>query len=92
MESLIFSEKYGEMSFNIEVDERIACMQSLFGQGEYEPKEDDDESTINMAARYDDIENAFPDEIKNDVLPYFIDWLKYNVVLVEIIAYSDENA
>ena len=24
--------------------------------------------------------------------PYFLDWLKYRVVLVEIIAYSDENA
>lgn len=92
LESLIFSEKYGEMSFNIQVDERITCMEALFKEGEYEPKEDDDESTLNMAARYSDIENAFPEEIKNHVLPYFIDWLKYNVVLVEIIAYSDENA
>ena len=92
LESLIFSEKYGEMSFNIQVDERISCMESLFKTGEYETTEADDESTLNMAARYSDIENAFPDEIKNGVLPYFIDWLKYNVVLVEIIAYSDENA
>lgn len=92
LESLIFSEKYGEMSFNIQVDERISCMESLFKTGEYEPTEADDESTQNMAARYSDIENAFPDEIKNGVFPYFIDWLKYNVVLVEIIAYSDENA
>jgi len=92
LESLIFSEKYGEMSFNIQVDERITCMESLFKTGEYEPKESDDESTFNMAARYSDIEKAFPEEIKNSVLPFFIDWLKYNVVLVEIIAYSDENA
>lgn len=92
LESLIFSEKYGEMSFNIQVDERITCMESLFKTGEYEPKESDDESTFNMAARYSDIEKAFPEEIKNNVLPFFIDWLKYNVVLVEIIAYSDENA
>lgn len=92
LESLIFSEKYGEMSFNIQVEERIPCMESLFKLGEYEPIESDDESTRNMAARYSDIENAFPEEIKNHVLPFFIDWLKYNVVLVEIIAYSDENA
>lgn len=92
LESLIFSEKYGEMSFNIQVDERISCMESLFKTGEYETKETDDESTLNMASRYDDIEKAFPEEIKNHVLPFFIDWLKYNVVLVEIIAYSDENA
>ena len=29
LESLIFSEKYGEMTFNIQVDERITCMESL---------------------------------------------------------------
>jgi uncharacterized protein with ParB-like and HNH nuclease domain len=92
LESLIFSEKYGEMSFNIQVDERIACMESLYKSGEYDAKETDDESTLNMSTRYGDIENAFPEEIKNSVLPFFIDWLKYNVVLVEIIAYSDENA
>jgi uncharacterized protein with ParB-like and HNH nuclease domain len=34
----------------------------------------------------------FPDDIKGDNLPFFIDRLKYNVVLVEIVAYSDENA
>jgi uncharacterized protein with ParB-like and HNH nuclease domain len=92
LESLIFSEKYGEMSFNIQVDERISCMEYLFKTGEYEPTDSDDESTFNMASRYSDIEKAFPEEIKNSVLPFFIDWLKYNVVLVEIIAYSDENA
>jgi uncharacterized protein with ParB-like and HNH nuclease domain len=92
LETLIFSEKYGEMSFNIQVDERISCMESLFKTGEYNPNDFDDESTHNMAARYSDIEKAFPEEIKSNVLPFFIDWLKYNVVLVEIIAYSDENA
>ncbi len=92
LESLIFSEKFGEKSFNIQVEERVSCMEAIFRDGEYEPKEDDDESTVNMARRYQDIEKAFPEEIKNGVLPYFIDWIKYNVVLVEIIAYSDENA
>ena len=92
LESLIFSEKYGEKSFNIQVDERIRCMEALFIEGKYQPHQDDDESTINMAERYEDIEKAFPEEIKNGVLPFFIDWLKYNVVLVEIVAYSDENA
>jgi len=92
VDSLIFSEKYGEMSFNIQVDERTSCLNALFHKGEYEPKDSDDESTHTMASRYNDIEKAFPDEIKNGALPYFIDWLKYNVVLVEIVAYSDENA
>lgn len=90
--SFIFSEKFGRKSFNIQVDERINCLEQLFKNGEYIIKDDDDESTINMANRYQDIEKSFPDELKNGVLPYFLDWLKYRVILVEIIAYSDENA
>ncbi len=89
---LIFSEKFGIKSFNIDVPERTACLEALFNHGEFVVPEDADESTKNMAARYLDIVEAFPDEINAHVLPLFIDWLKELVVLVEIIAYSDENA
>ncbi len=90
--SMIFSEKFGYKSFNIVVDERIACLQSLFEIGSYDVKESDDESTINMTARYKDIESVFPEEIDEVSLPYFIDWIKECVILVEIVAYSDDNA
>lgn len=92
IESMIFSEKFGKKSFNIVVEERIPCLQSLFDNGSYITKESDDESTQNMAARYEDIESAFPKEIDKVSLPYFIDWMKECVILVEIIAYSDDNA
>ncbi len=92
VEPLIFSEKYGEKSFNIQVEERRQCLEQLFVQGLYNQREGDDESTVNMAARYADIVEAFPEELRGAPLPYFIDWLKYNVVLVEITAYSDDNA
>lgn len=92
IEPLIFSEKYDEKSFNITVEERTPCLEALFSHGSYSPAEADDESTANMAERYQDIVEAFPEELKNDAFPFFIDWLKYNVIMVEIIAYSDENA
>lgn len=92
LESLIFSEKYGKKSFNIQVEERRQCLEGLFNNGFYIVNESDDESVKNMTNRYLNIVNSFPDEIKDEALPYFIDWLKFNVVLVEIIAYSDENA
>ena len=92
IESMIFSEKFGEKSFNIDIPERTACLQSLFKTGEYNLPEDADASTINMVKRYSDIEEAFPKEIDATVLPFFIDWFKERVVLVEILAYSDENA
>jgi uncharacterized protein with ParB-like and HNH nuclease domain len=92
IEPLIFSEKYGTKSFNIQVEDRRVCLESLFRDGSYEVQPNDDESTVNMAERYSDIVAAFPDEIRGTAFPYFLDWLKYNVILVEITAYSDENA
>lgn len=92
IEPMIFSELRGSKSFNITVDDRIPCLEALFNGGSYNPSAHDDESTSNMARRYEDIVEAFPEEIKKEAFPYFIDWLKYNVVMVEIIAYSDENA
>ncbi|EAU54047.1 DUF262 domain-containing protein [Mariprofundus ferrooxydans] len=92
LDDMIYSEKFGSKSFNITVEERIPCLDSLFNQGAYTPNNGDDESTRNMAARYEDIEPAFPKEIDQTSLPYFIDWMKERVVLVEIVAYSDDNA
>ena len=43
-------------------------------------------------ARYHDIESDFPDELGEAALPYFIDWLLENVHLIEITAYTDEDA
>ncbi|MBL4833118.1 MAG: DUF262 domain-containing protein [Pseudomonas sp.] len=92
IEPMIFSELRGSKSFNITVEERIPCLESLFTQGEYQPDDKSSESTRNMAERYQDLARAYPEELKADAFPFFIDWLKYNVIMVEIIAYSDENA
>jgi uncharacterized protein with ParB-like and HNH nuclease domain len=92
IEPLVFSERFGEKSFNIQVEERTACLEKLFLEGDYEVQPDDDESTVNMARRYVNIEEAFPEEIRGAAFPYFLDWLKYNVILVEIMVYSDDNA
>lgn len=92
IEPLVFSERYGQKSFNIQVEERKKCLEKLFLEGCYEVQPDDDESTVNMTKRYADIGEAFPEEIKGNAFPYFLDWLKYNVILVEITAYSDDNA
>jgi uncharacterized protein with ParB-like and HNH nuclease domain len=91
---LIFSEKFGEKSFNMSDEPREECLKSLFEQGQYEPGEDDDETVKNIVARYEDIAESlpYPEVVTDEVLPYFIDWFIENVVIVEITAYSDENA
>jgi len=89
---LIFSESYGEKSFNMTDEVREPCLKALFETGSYSVQEDDDETVKNMVERYEDIAQAFPEELSNGALPYFIDWFIRNVVIVEITAYSDENA
>lgn len=89
---LIFSEKFGEKSFNMSDEYREHCLKKLFEDGEYEVKDGDDETVHNMVNRYEDIVLSFPEEIDERALPFFIDWFIENVVIVEIIAYSDENA
>lgn len=90
---MIYSDSYGELSFNIDVPERRECLQALYETGEYVVKPTDDESTKNMVQRYTDICNCFPtDEIKGDVLKAFVYWVKDNLVLVKITALSEENA
>lgn len=89
---LIFSEKYGEKSFNMTDEHRVDCLKALFEKGEYNLRLDDDETVKNIVERYNDIEQSFPEELTQEALPFFIDWFTENVVLVEITAYSDDNA
>jgi uncharacterized protein with ParB-like and HNH nuclease domain len=91
VKDLIFSEKYGKKSFNLDVNERTRCMEALFNQENIDGS-DAPESIRNIMARYEDIETLFPADIKDETLPYFIDWLIDNVHLVGITAYSDDDA
>jgi uncharacterized protein with ParB-like and HNH nuclease domain len=91
VDSLIFSEQFGERSFNFDVSERTTCMEALY-RGEYFDASESPESVRNLVARYADIEHLFPDTLKDGALLYFIDWLKEKVELVQITAYSDDDA
>ncbi|TVP79463.1 MAG: DUF262 domain-containing protein [Puniceicoccaceae bacterium] len=88
---LIFSQKFGKRSFNLDVPDRTPCMEALYTGEPFDPN-DQSESVGNILARFEDIEEQFPEEVKGTALPYFADWLIENVHLVEITAYSDEDA
>ena len=91
IDTLIFSEQYGKKTFNLDVAEREPCMRALFDGDPYDPS-DQGESLENLFGRYQDIESHFPDELREEALPYFVDWLVDNVDLVEITAYDDAEA
>ena len=88
---LIFSQKFGKRSFNLDVPERVACMEALY-KGEEFVDPDGPESIANILARFADLDDLFPEELAGPTLPYFVDWLVENVHLVEITAYSDGDA
>lgn len=92
IEKMIFSEEYGEKSFNLDIPERNECMNALFDGTPYDAVEQV-ESIHNLIGRYSDIVEAFPAEIADTkALPYFVDWLRNKTQLVEITAYADADA
>ena len=93
VEDLIFSESFGEMSFNIDIPDRTQIMQDIFNDKLTNEKEELLISQINLLRRYDDIKNTFPEELKgNNILPFFVDWLIEKVIMVEITTYEENDA
>ncbi len=91
IQDLIFSEKFGEKSFNLQIPDRKEVMETLYNGQNFNPN-GRGESIQNIVDRYHDIAELFPEELKKRPLPYFIDWLIENVIFVEILTYSDEDA
>ena len=88
---LIFSQKYGKRSFNLDVPERTPCMEALYAGNEFTDI-NTSESVDNILARYAELGEQFPEQLAGATLPYFVDWLIENVHLIEITAYSDGDA
>ena len=91
---LIFSKQHGVRSFNLNVPERVACMETLFDPKKFFNPIGASPAVLNLHARYANIEAHFPaEEFTGPAsLPMFVDWLVRNVHLVEITAFSDEDA
>lgn len=86
---MIYSDNFGERCYNLNVPERSKCFEALQDGKPYEP---DDESSANMLERYADIEEKFSDDLKGEVLPFFIYWLINKVLLLEIETPSEDEA
>jgi Protein of unknown function DUF262/Domain of unknown function (DUF4268)/Protein of unknown function (DUF1524) len=91
VQNLVFSEKFGRKSFNLDVPDREEIMQALLDQVPLDVA-DKSESVRNIAERFANVVDHLPEEVIESALPFFVDWLLENVHLVEIEAYSDEDA
>lgn len=93
IKDMIFSEKFSVKSFNLLIPSRTECIDALYRnkQDGFNPDRKG-ESVKNILDRYRDIQELFPDELKDKALPYFIDWLAEKVTFVEIKTMTDEDA
>ncbi|WP_279149054.1 DUF262 domain-containing protein [Segatella bryantii] len=100
LDNYIYVSKGGKKTFCLDVPSRNIVMKKLYGMNsemldfslDFESSKDK-ESLENLLICYDVISHIFPEEINNaKVLPLFIEWLLYRVVLVEIKAFSVDNA
>ena len=87
----VASTRVGKWSFNLDVEDRRDCMKALL-EGVPPVVREGDESVENLWARYQDIEQLFPQELKDRKLPFFIDWLLERVAVVEIATSDQEMA
>lgn len=91
IDTMIFSESFRTKSFNINVNSRYECMNAIYNVLDFEPI-NAQESEKNLYNRYKDIVENFPDEITNDMLLHFCDWLAEKVYFIEIVATTEQDA
>lgn len=96
--SYLYISKGGRKTLSLNVPSRNDVMKALMDHVEFQEfhisfDPQNDESIENILGRYYDIASLFPVELKKKtMLPMFIEWLMNNIILVEIMAYSIDNA
>lgn len=93
----LYVKKGGRKTLVLDVPSRNEVVELLIDKEKtadiYEQLQPSDESVVNIIDRYDDIATLFPEELKDkEVFPLFAEWLLHNVTLVEIKAFSLDNA
>ena len=91
VDEMIYSESYGIDSFNIRVDDRLDCMNALYDDKDFDTT-NSGESVKNLYGRYEDIEDLFPEEITDEMILHFADWLIDKVLFIEIDATTEQDA
>lgn len=92
--TLIYSQKYGKKTFNIQVSDREKCMEELFTNKYNESTTfGENTSSYNLLQRYKDIDDFFKEiGLSEKNIVHFSYWLKDNVYLVRITTSSDDEA
>lgn len=89
--NLIYSQKYGKTTFNIDVDERTPCLQAIVEDRHFDIG-GHPESVQNIWRRYQDISGLLIDVLPEESLPFFKDWVIDNVQFIKIVAQTEQDA
>ncbi|WP_034893720.1 DUF262 domain-containing protein [Gillisia sp. Hel_I_29] len=89
--NLIYSQKYGKTTFNIDVEERTSCLQAIVDDKHFDI-EGHPESVQNIWKRYQDISGLLLDILPDEALPFFKDWVIDNVQFIKIVAQTEQDA
>lgn len=92
IKTLIFSDDHGTPRFNLEIPERIECMEGLLNNGTYSPRDGESPSVFNIVARYDDIAAYWDPRINEDNAVAFAYWLKEKVIFSKVWTNNSEFA
>ena len=94
IKAMIFSSKFGKKSFNIDVPEREDCMNAIYNDElDSFDRTNASESVQNLCDRYDDIVRLFPqNDITDNMLLNFCDWLAEKIFFIKIVAETDQDA
>ncbi len=88
---LIYSDRFGEPNFNLDIAERLPVIEALFKGVPFDPT-GREESIQTMFARYGDIEAMDLAGELGESLPHFVYWLMQKVGLIEIATDNDNYA
>ena len=91
LKGMVYSEAFGQKSFNINVPEREECLNAIFNDTEYEVENKND-SIKNIYKAYKNIEEIFPEEIVEKCLLNFGDWLQEKICFIQIVADTEQDA
>jgi uncharacterized protein with ParB-like and HNH nuclease domain len=96
LRQFLFVTKGGKSTLVLNVESRNEVIEHLFATPDltFEMESDiKDESIQNIIERFEDISKLFPEEfITSAKLPIFIEWMLDKIIMVEVKAYSMDNA
>lgn len=87
----ISNHQYGRTSFTVDVEEYHPCFDALLNDRQYNT-DGAAPHVIRVWEAYQHIRECLPEEIREEALPYFADWLMNRVSLVEIGAGDSQRA